>query len=463
MQYWTDSPNITKQAVVTLADGLNQSVESIEIKDSQTTAVVNMDSSIYPTVQVRDGYTLHSQHTGYINRLFKFKGVWYCGNGKGLYKLSGSTWSAVYEYSDMNNERLWDSAQFFDGSKLYFIDGLLQMRQYDGTTLTTISGAPANSSFIATHSNRFFLANKKDNLLSFSGLRDASDWSSTDPYTGSGKITVETADGELPTGLTTFADHVVMFKRSTMFELFGTDSTNFQMKGPVDVGCVSDRTILPTKYGLYFLSVDGFYRYGGGSAPEKVSDAVKHYMNSINLTNAHHCCAGFDGRFIYLSLVTDTNTLPNVTLKHDVTTGSWWVESYVATCYYQDGQTLYFGTADGKVMKVGGTTDNGAAINWSIETKPFSDGDETIRKVIHKLWVIADIEVGSTLSVSYAGAAEGGTWTTVATETNPTGRIQSLRIPVIVRAPETWFRLKLSGTGKAKIHRIIREISKRGN
>lgn len=463
MEYWNSSPTKVKPAIVTLADGLNQSVESIEIKDSQSTSVVNMDSSLYPTVQVRDGHALHSQHTGYINRIFKFKDTWYCGNGKGLYKLVGSTWTAVYEYGTADNNHLWDVAMFFDGSKLYFIDGTLKLRQYDGTTLSELSAAPANSAFLTTHSNRFFLANRSDNLLSYSALRDAADWTSTNAYTGTGKITIESADGLLPTGLTTFADHVVLFKRNGMWELFGDDSTNFEMRNPMEVGCISDRTILPTKFGLYFLGVDGLYRYDGGSFPAKVSGEAKNYMNNINLSNAHHCCAGFDGRFIYLSLVTGSNTLPNVTLKYDTDGGRWWVESYVATSYYLDGQTLYFGTVDGKIMKIGGTTDNGAAITWSFETKPFSDNDETVRKAIHKMWLVADIDVGSSISVAYAGGTEGGTWTTVHTQSNGTGQIQSIKIPVIVRTPETWFRLRLSGTGKVKIHRLIREVSKRGN
>ncbi len=462
MRPWVESPSKSKPVIVTLADGLNQSVESIEIKDSQAVSVVNMDSSLYPTVQVREGYTQFAAHTGYINRIFKFLGVWYCGNGKGLYKLSGASWVAVYEYSDTQANRLWDAAMFFDGSKLYFIDGSLQLRQYDGTTLTTLSTARANSSFIATYMNRFFMAGQNDNLLWYSGLRDPSDFTSTNKYTGSGKITAETADGQLPTGLTAFSDHVILFKRNSMFELFGEDSTNFEMKGPVDVGCISDRTILPTKYGLFFLGVDGMYQYLGGAFPQIISENVKRYIKDINLSYAHHCCAGFDGRFLYLSLVTGAATTPNITLKYDVDIKAWWVESYVATSYYMDGQTLYFGTNDGKIMKMGGSTDNGSAISWSIETKPFSEGDETVHKVINRLFVIADIEVGSSLTVHYSGGTEGGTWIPVKTETNGTGQVQSIKIPFIVRTPETWFRLKISGTGKVKIHRIVREITRRG-
>lgn len=462
MEYWNSSPQKLKQDIVTIADGINQSIESIEIKDSQCTAAVNVDSFIYPTLQTVDGHALFSQHTGYINRLFKFLGVWYCGNGKGLYKQSGSSWTAVYEYGDSDNERLWDSAQFFDGSKLYFIDGSLQLRQYDGTTLTTISVAPANSSYLTSYANRFYMANKHDNLLSYSGLRDPNDWSSTNKYTGSGKITVETPDGEKPSGLIGFNNHVLLFKRYTMHKLFGEDSTNFNMTNPYGVGCISDRSIVPTRDSLYWLGPDGFYDYMGGAAPTKISEPIKNYINQINMAYAHHCCSGTDGRFVYLSLVTGSAQIPNVTLKYDMQGGRWWPVDFVATSYYLDGTTLYFGTAGGKIMKIGGNTFNGTGINWSIETKPFSEGDETVHKAIHKLWIVADIEVGSSLNVSYAGGTEGSTWVNVHTTTNGTGQIQTTKIPIIVRTPETWFRLKLSGTGKVKIHRIIREVSRRG-
>jgi hypothetical protein len=251
MQNWTSAPVKSKPVIVTLSDGINQSVESIELADGQCTDALNVDSFIYPTLQVRDGYALHSTTTGYINRLFKFLGAWYCGNGKGLYRYTGSAWSAVYEYGDTNNERLWDAAMFFDGSKLYFLDGSLQLRQWDGTTLTTLGSAPAASAFLTTHANRFYLANRTDNLLSFSGLRDAADWTSTNKYTGTGKITVETPDGERPTGLIAYDDHVMLFKKYTLHELYGEDSTNFQMQNPYGVGCISDRSIVPTNAALF--------------------------------------------------------------------------------------------------------------------------------------------------------------------------------------------------------------------
>lgn len=462
MEPWTASPKNTKTAVSTFADGINQSVESIELKDSQLVSAVNVDSFLYPTLQVADGHTLFSQHTGYINRIFKFLGVWYCGNGRGLYKQSGSSWVAVYELADINEGRFWDVAMFFDGSKMYFVDGSSQLRQYDGTTLTTLGSAPANSSFITTHANRFYLANKFDNLLSYSGLRDATDWTSTNKYTGTGKITVETVDGETPRGLTTFANHVILFKKYTMHELFGEDSTNFQMQNPYGVGCISDRSIVQTNNALYWLAFDGVYVYMGGAAPVRISDPIQNYIRQINPGFIHHCVAGYDGRFLYLTLVTGTSSVPTVTLKYDIDNRAWWPMSFVATAYYLDNQTMYFGTLDGRIMRQGGSNYAGIPITWLAEIKPISEGDETVHKAIHRLSIVADIEVGSTLKVEYAGGTEGGVWNQVYATSNGTGQIQSIKIPVVVRTPETWFRLRLSGTGKAKIHRVIREVTRRG-
>lgn len=462
MQSWMDAPSKTKQVMVTLADGLNQAVESIEIKDSQCTSVINMDSFLYPTLQTRDGFKLFSAHTGYINRIFKFKGIWYCGNGKGLYKMPGATWEAVYEYSDTDINRLWDVAMFFDGEQLYFVNSQLQLYQYSGSTLTALSDAPRDSSFMTVYANRFYLANRDDSLLSYSALRDASDWSDTDKYVGSGEITVETSDGEKPSGLTNFGNHVILFKKYTMHKLFGEDSTNFNMTHPYGVGCISDRTIVPTRDSLFWLGPDGFYDYMGGAAPTKISDPIKHYIEDINMLRAKHCVAGTDGRFIYLSLVTGESDLPTVTLKYDLIYRSWWVESYVATAFHWDGQDFYYATADGRILRMGRVDDDGTDISWSIETKPFSDGDETVRKTMNRIWVVADADPGASLNVDYAAGTEGGEWVNAFKQTNGSGQIQSLRIPVIVRTPEVWYRLKLYGTGRVRIHRIIREISGRG-
>lgn len=460
MRYWTSIPQKLKPITYTLSEGINQAVESLELSEGQAVSVVNLDSFESPTLSVRDGFTLYGEAEGYINRLFMFKGVLYYGNGKGLYKRNGNAWDAVYEYTNTNNNRLWDAAQFFDGSKLYFVNDDLQLQEYDGSTLNALTDAPAGSAFLTTHANRFYLANRNDNNLSYSALRDASDWSDVDEYVGSGTIVVESEDGELPTGLTNFADHVILFKRYTMHELFGEDSTNFTMANPYPYGCISDRSIVVTKYGLFFLGPDGVYLYQGGNAPQKISDPVKKYIEYINMEHSRHCVAGSDGRFLYVSLVTGTSTLPNVTLKYDMEYRTWWVENYVATAYFLDGQTFYVAIGSNIYTK-GGNDDNGNPIEWEWVSKPFTEGDEISKKSLHKLWLVADIEESSSVNVYYSADSEGDNWI-LAKSIQPTGRLQNIRIPLIVKTPSEWFRIKISGQGKAKFHRLVREVARRG-
>ncbi|MEW4371772.1 hypothetical protein [Paenibacillus kandeliae] len=461
MQPWNSTPTKAKQSILTIADGVNRSFESIEIKESECVSASNLDSSLYPTVTTISGVRMFSQLNGVISKIFKYQDELYVTNGSGLYRQAGEFFSNVYAQPN-NDQTIWDASLFFDGSKMYFTDGVSQLKKYSGNQLTTVADSPDYGAFVTTHANRFFIAKRISNELRFSALREPENWSSTEKYTGSGTIVVETPDGEKPTALTTFGDQVILFKKYTMHKLYGEDPTNFTMAQPYGVGCISDKSVVVTRDALYFLGIDGFYVYQGGLSPIKISDPIKNYISIMNPTQQN--CAGYDGRFIYLSLCTSGSLSPNITLKYDTQGGRWWALSYVATAFYLDGIRLYGGTNDGRIVVMNESLNIlNAPITWSIELKPFSDEDETIRKVINKLWVVSDLDPGSSLKIEYAPGTEGGTWTSVYSNTNGSGVIDTQTIPVIVRVPDRWFRIRMSGTGKVKIHRLIRETARRGN
>lgn len=460
MQPWVSSPTKSKQSILTIADGLNQYVESIDIKDSECTSAMNVDSANYPALSTILYVRQIAQHFGIISKIFKYQDNLWITNGSGIYRQTGESFQTVYAQSN-NDSTLWDSALFFDGTKMYFTDGVSQLKEVSGTTVTTLSDSPDYGSFVTTHSNRFFVAKTINNELRFSSLRDATKWTDTG-ITGSGLIAIETPDGEKPTGLTSFGDHVILFKRYSMHKLYGDDPDNFTMADPYAVGCVSDKTIVSTRESLFFLGVDGFYQYQGGFAPVKISDPIKKYIDIMN--PIQQCCAGYDGRFIFLSLCTSGSLTPNVTLKYDTQGGRWWPVSFVCSSFYLDGTRLYAGTSDGRVLILNeGGNLFGAPAAWHIELKPHSEGDETIHKAINRLFLVTDMDPASTIKVSYAVGTEGTTWNQVYSKTNGTGQIESIRIPVIVRTPETWYRLRIEGTGRVKIHRLIKEITRRGS
>jgi hypothetical protein len=453
MNYWTSSKRNVKLKTYTLADGINQGIESIEIGDGQLTSAVNVDSFLYPTLSVRDGFTQHSAKGSYINHLTKFNGALVLANSQGIYKYSGGSWQTIYEFGSADNTRFWDSVVFMD--KLYFLAKDLQLREYDGTTVNTMSAAPTGTNKLTSHANRLYIV--KDNTLYYSALRKPSDWSTVDD---AGQIVVETSDGEKMSALVSYADHVMVFKKYTYHELFGTGPKNYTMREGAKIGAVSNRAIVEVNGVLYWLGTDGVYAYLGGAAPDLISKDIDPVIRSINPSYYDHCVMGTDGRFLYLTLVTDGNTMPNVTWKYDTQRRSWWKESYVATAFYLDGQTFYFGTVDGKLYKKGGVNDNGIAISWEAITKPYIDGDEITKKVMHRLYVVADIDAGSTLEAYYSPDAEGENWIKAGSIT-PTGTLQNARIPII-GVPSEWIRIKLKGTGRAKIHRLVREMSRRG-
>lgn len=63
----------------------------------------------------------------------------------------------------------------------------------------------------------------------------------------------------------------------------------------------------------------------------------------------------------YAPSVVQTFT-PNKQHVYKIDRSAWWRAGYPATCWADHGGDLYFGTADGKICRVTGVTDNGGAI-----------------------------------------------------------------------------------------------------
>lgn len=455
MNYW---PNIQtyKPKSYPLSDGLNIGMESIEIKESEATSLVNMDSSLYPTLTVRDGNSLYTQQSGYyISKLFNYNGTWIIGNSKGIYKLVNGVWTAIYEQPSADNDHLWEVIQFLD--KIYFIDQTNKVKEYDGTTLTTMTQSPTGANALITYANRLYAT--KDNTLFYSALRLPSDWTTVND---SGQIVIETQDGEKISGLASYGHHVIVFKPSSFHELYGTGPYNYEMVQSSDsIGCISNRSIKEVNGVLYWLGKDGIYAYMGGSMPVNVADPkIIPYIERLNTLGYQHCVGGTDGTRYYISLVLDNDSTPSITLVYDPRYKSWWEFDTKGTGFAQNNNDFYYANANGDVLLEGGTTDNGTAILWERISGLLTDGDATTKKSIHKLWIVADIEANSTFNISYSTDSEGDNFTLVKSVT-PTGKLQNIKLPIII-PPSEWFRIKLHGTGKCKIHEMVREVSRRG-
>jgi len=114
---------------------------------------------------------------------------------------------------------------------------------------------------------------------------------------------------------------------------------------------------------------------------------------------------------------------------------------------------LYIGDDQGRVLKLGGTTDGGNPISWHVITKPFNNASLAQKMRWYKLWIVADVPAGSTLQVFLSRSVEGEDWT----EITPFMQGSRIIIPVSNFANENYLRVKIAGTGPVKIREITRQ------
>lgn len=458
---WVPTPD--RYQDVRLCDGLNQGLNPLDIGPGQSTSILNFVPYEYPTLTVRKGYTqVGNTHSGhYITHLRKFSDTLVQGTKYGVYKLNGSGgWDNIINNGSAA-ERYWECLEY-DGT-LYMADGLSKVQKYK-TSLSTVSDTPANTRHITLHANRMFLiADDEPNVLRWSKYENPDVFTTflgdnSDP--GFQPINTNVADPI--TGIVTYRNRVVIFKKHSFHELFGERGYDFAIQDvSTHVGCVAWRTICEVNGILYFLSANGVCAYSGGNTPRKpISDPVKHYFNSINWSQINQCVSGTDGRRLFLTLVTGSSTEPNVTIMYDPEKGpdnGWFVMDYNATAFLDDEDNWYTGTTSGIVYKMDdGDTNSGNAINYEVIAKPIVLGNWHKKHETNRIRVLADIPAGATMNVYYSKSTHGDDWTLIKQIEQATD-VTNTRIDLIGERSE-WFRIKINGTGRPKIYSIAYEV-----
>ncbi|WP_308636103.1 hypothetical protein [Paenibacillus silvisoli] len=377
-------------------------------------------------------------------------------------RYSGGTWSSLA--SGLNTAAEWSFANFdgsFPGINLIGANGVDPIKVYDGATVANLAGAPANGNYIINYMNRAFCA--VGNLLQASELNIATNWTTivgndVDPYT----ISVDTTDGETINALKPGIGHVTIFKPNSMHELFGSDPSNVRIE-PItfEVGAINNKSVITLNGTMYIMHRTGIYRYGGGTKPSRdFSQPVQWYMDNLNQTAISKCCAGTDGQKLYFSIPVSSSTTTDTVLVYDPEFDAWSVwNDFTALHMVQTASTFHFGMNDGKVIQLGGTTDNGAAITWERISKPFS-AEQMSRKIRWtRMWLVADVPAGSTLNVYVSPSATGNSdWVSAGSIAPQTG-VQSARIIFTPQqtAQSNYMRVKFSGTGPVTVREWDRD------
>lgn len=329
------------------------------------------------------------------------------------------------------------------------------LQYYDGFSTQPVSGSPTNAKGLVVYQNRLWTI--VGNELRACAVDDQNTWDRFNGGAGDsyGKQ-LEFPDGKPATGMFANSTSLVITSTDSMFELTGSDPTNFTLRLLTPEAGASTAEAGTTLAGIsYFYSDRGIYEYSGGILPSRgFSEIARKFSKNVSLFGS----AGTDGENIYFT------SLGGVTLVYDaranIQAWSKWSglnPRYFAPFYSSSAKkmSLLMGTYDGKILAMDADMDTGSPIPWSVTTIPFTNASIASKQRLYKLFV--SIEYTGSVQIYLSNKITGEDFELVASATG-TNAVETRRfiIPVAKYTRENYIRIRISGQGRAKIHEIAR-------
>lgn len=166
--------------------------------------------------------------------------------------------------------------------KTMWVDGNNTAKEWDGTTVSAISGVAGTPTHIIVHQQRVFFVPADDpTRVNFSALNDRTSYPSVNFfYVPSPKSPDHIA------GWRVFQDNLVILTHETKHIVYGSDLSSFTRKEAIGTkGAVSDEAIAVDRNYIYFMADDKhIYRFNGVE-DEILSEKVEPLLQSINDTS----------------------------------------------------------------------------------------------------------------------------------------------------------------------------------
>lgn len=246
--------------------------------------------------------------------------------------------------------------------------------------------------YATVHQSRLF--GVSDDRVHASGFNDYTNWTldSSGEYNESNAWCSPAqsntkADGEF-TGITTFLNHVICFKRDFMHEIYNTKNP-FRIQDIYAEGCIDNRTIQDVDGKLIFVSEDDVKVYTG-SNPRIIG-------YNLNISQYEKAVSGTDGRCYYL-YCEDTEEEKRL-FVYDTYVEQWSEQSIdeEVLSFAHNKRGMYMLCANGAIYKL----DTGVYNHdWSFETDLITNKTVDI-KHIKKIQMLADIADGANVDVYF--------------------------------------------------------------
>lgn len=416
---------------------LPQATNEERIYDSQVLEFRGLNNS--PNAEpneLKDMKNLCSDHYPYLSTR-KSRGMWQDLNGA---------------YSLFAGERLcWvrDGEFFYDGQSKGMVDGrpksmvdfngrvviFPDKKYYDYIEDEWGEFEAPDLDYVAVHYNRIF--GVKGNDIHACALGQFEVWEEFEGLlTDSWAADVGT-QGDF-TGITSYQNHLVLFKESMLHELYGNKPSNFQIQDLNRVGTVNNKTVVEVNSVLYYMNQDGIYAYTG-SRPEPISKKIHtKYIDGV---------AGGDHQKYYISIYDGEDWTLYV---YDTLYQFWHKEDNIRVYDFVRWEGELYGLTDDGIIKM--ETELNEKIQWYMETQEF-DENTFGKKGNSKIQLRTELEKGSYMAIKIK--QDNGPYKTLRTFTTPDK--QTLEIPIRIHRADR-FQVRIEGLGDAKILGINRNF-----
>jgi len=442
-------------------------LDAFSIAEEFASDMKNLSSSEFPALSLRPGFSLLGSAIG--TRCLGL-GIWKDSELHAVFndgtwrKWTGAAWSSPL-VSGLDTSAEWSFCNFkgnLTDFNLIGCNGVNTAKRYDGATVQDLTGAPAGINFIDEHDNRLYgVVNGTE--VWFSELNVPTNWSTvagndSDP----GSIKKEINTGKKIVGLKAGTGHITVAFPTSTHELYGTSPSDFRfIEVAPDIGMLNNKVGTNYNGTLYFASDRSAFTYGGSRPDNSFFERVQAYIDGMNQTAKSSSCAGSDGIRWYLALpMGATATAPDTILEYDQQKGTFSVWEDLQPLFFASMQnTLYMADAQGRVLKMGGTTDNGTAISWRWVSKVFSAASMAQVLRWFRAWVSAIVPAGSTCNV-YISTVESGDTDWQLAGTVPTGtNLQStpIYLDTSMTTNSRFIRVKFEGSGPMELYEFSRD------
>lgn len=339
--------------------GLNLDSNSFRVNPNQSGDLLNVDLNPKGGVSSRWGFSrLNTSAIGglsaggfYPNGLYNWSGVSkyiMLASNNGVYHSTGGDFTNLSTPTSNEFGASFSSWAREDDSVLYIARGAGYVSsKWDGTSVTslTASGGVAGitewqedltsptgvhapkAEHVANHAERLWVAGTTEgsstypNRVRFSHPLFPESWRSSD------YIDI-VAGGSKITGIVPFGGHLIVFKKNSMWAIYGYSEDTFQVVELSNrIGAISPRAIAVGDRNVYFFSnPDGLFAYNGsGIADLFVNLRPLSVGSEINEAAANAITVGWANRRIYLSLpsgndTSDVSVYDASTLTYDFST-----------------------------------------------------------------------------------------------------------------------------------------------